>query len=329
MLKIACSFTGDNFDLLSANTPASKKKVVAMALAMMVPVLIWVFNGFMLSKQVLKSGWLWAIITAFVCGIIVFLIEKLIIMAKGNNCLTTIRILIGIVVAFLGSVAIDEVVFGNDIDICITSIKENVIVEASKKAAANFNELNPIDEINNKILIAQEQFDKAETAAIAEADGSQGTKNRGIGIVAKFKDKKAQWRKQELDNLILKKGYISTARDSVVNFAAIKTRMSFNENALLVRIKALFKLVASDGYVLTVYVFFTLLMFFFEFLVVILKLSWEKTNYELKIEMIEEIGKKRMEFLLRQDSPVLDAGNYLPQLEQARNAIKKNFTMYN
>ena len=329
MLKIACSFTGDNYSLLSKDTPASKKKVIAMAIAMLVPVLIWLFNGFMLSKQVLKAGWAWALITALVCGSIVFLIEKLIIMAKGNKCLTTVRILIGLVVGFLGSIAIDEVVFRNDIDNSVTSIKDNTIVEASKKAVADFNELNSVDELNSKVLIAQEQFDKAEAVAVAEADGSYGTKNKGIGDVAKFKDKKAQQRKQNLDKLILQKGYSAAAKDSAVSFAATKTRMSFNEDALLIRIKALFKLVASDGYMLTVYVFFTLLMFFFEFLVVVLKLCWEKTNYERKLEMIEEIGKRRMEFLLKRDSPTLDAGNYLPEFEHVRDAIKKNHALYN
>ena len=61
MLKTACFFTGDNYTLVAVDTPASKKKIVAMALAMMVPVLIWVFNGFMLSFQVLNTGLGWAL----------------------------------------------------------------------------------------------------------------------------------------------------------------------------------------------------------------------------------------------------------------------------
>ena len=115
MLKTASFLTGDNYKMLAADTPASKKKVVAMAIAMLVPVLIWIFNGFMLSFQVLQSGWGWAIITAIACGTIVFFIEKLIIMANGNKWLTFFRVCIGLIVALLGSIAIDEVIFKDDI----------------------------------------------------------------------------------------------------------------------------------------------------------------------------------------------------------------------
>lgn len=61
----------------------------------------------------------------------------------------------------------------------------------------------------------------------------------------------------------------------------------------------------------------------------IIKLTWNKTNYERRLEMIEEIGIRRIEFLLKKDSPAADPGYYLPQFEQARSAVKKNYTMYN
>lgn len=76
MLKTACNLTGDNYPLVANDTPASKKKITAMALAMMVPVMIWVFNGFMLSWQVLETGLGWAVLTGVACGIIVFFVEK-------------------------------------------------------------------------------------------------------------------------------------------------------------------------------------------------------------------------------------------------------------
>lgn len=70
-------------------------------------------------------------------------------------------------------------------------------------------------------------------------------------------------------------------------------------------------------------------MFFFEFLVVLLKLTWKKTNYELKMEMIEIIGQKRIEFLLNNNSPLNDPGNFLPQLADERQSLRKNSSIYN
>lgn len=207
MLKNACFFTGENYALVAVDTPASKKKIIALALAMMVPVLIWVFNGFMLSFQVLNTGLGWALLTAIVCGTIVFMIEKLIIMAKGNVWLTFFRVLIGLIVGLLGSLAIDEVVFKNDIDISVASLKETSITTAKKSAVVNFMDLNSYTNIDKSIEDAKGKYDKAEAEALAEADGTNGTKTRGIGGIAKLKLKKANERSAVLSNMVDKKKY--------------------------------------------------------------------------------------------------------------------------
>lgn len=329
MLKTACALTGDNYQLVVVDTPASKKKIVAMALAMMVPVLIWVFNGFMLASQVLETGFGWAVLTGLVCGIIVFFIEKLIVMANGNGWLTFFRICIGFIVAALGSIAIDEVVFNKDIDTSVASIKVNAIQQSKDEAAAEFMKLNGNDKLDKAIKNAQAKYDEAELAVIREADGTYGTGKRGAGKITALKDKKAAARKADLDKLVAQKAGIDQEMDKSVKNAEDKRAASFNEHALLIRIKALFKLVAKDGYMLATYILFTLLLFFFEFLVVVLKLTWKKTNYERKLEMIEEIGQRRMEFLQRKNSPLTDPGNFLPQFDKARQAVKRNSSLYN
>jgi len=328
MLKTACFLTGDNYILLSADTPASKKKVVAMAIAMLVPVLIWIFNGFMLSFQVLKAGLGWSIVTGIICGSIVFFIEKLIIMANGNKWLTFFRICIGFIVALLGSMAIDEVVFKDDIDISVAAIKETTISNAKNDEDGRFMGLNKFDNLTKNIAEAQAKYDNAVDVALAEADGSKGTRNRGIGVVTKLKNQKASERKVDLNALLTQKIRLNIVKDSLVNQAGIRAKAAFKEHALLTRIKALFHLVKKDAYMLGIYILFTLLMFFFEFLVVILKLTWKKTNYERKVEMIEEIGRKRIEFLQQKDAQLTDQGNYLPQFAQARTLLKRSSGLY-
>ena len=329
MLKTACFFTGDNYNLVAADTPASKKKVTAMAIAMLVPIMIWLFNGFMLAFQVLESSLWWSILTGLVCGTIVFLIEKLIVMANGNGWLTVIRICIGTIVGLLGSMALDEVVFKNDIDISVALLKESSIEDAKKAAAEHYMQLNEYSTLNKNIADAKLNFDNAEATAIAEADGTNGTKNRGVGNVTKLKNKKAEDRKADWVKLMTYKQQLDIEKEIIVNQAGTRSMNSFKGNALLIRIKALFRLVAEDGYMLFVYIFFTLLMFFFEFLVVILKLTWKKTNYERKLEMIENIGHKRIEFLLGNNSLLNDPGNYLPQFSQARESLKKKSSLFN
>lgn len=329
MLKTACFLTGENFALLVAETPASKKKVIAMALAMLVPTLIWCFNGFMLSYIVLESGLLCSILTALLCGIIVFFIEKLIIMANGNWVLTLFRILIGLIVAILGSLAIDEVVFKKDIGHSVADLKKETIEKTRTEAAGEFNSLNQVQKLDSEIQVAQVKYDVAVREAVSETEGSSGSGKSGYGKIAEYKNKIAEKRKQELSLLHNKQQHLEAQKEMWVQAAANKSESNFDENALLIRIKALFRLVVQDRYMLWTYIFFTALMFFFEFLVVILKLTWKKTNYERKIEMIEEIGKKRLEFLNGVQSPLSDPGNYLPYFEPTKKSLNKKSSLFN
>lgn len=328
MLKTACNLTGDNYQLVANDTPASKKKITAMALAMMVPVMIWVFNGFMLSWQVLETGLGWAILTGMVCGIIVFFVEKLIVMANGNRWLTFFRICIGLIVAALGSIAIDEVVFKKDIDTSVVKLKGKAVQRARDEAAAGFETEHGYTQLNAVITTAKSMHESAEKAVIDEANGTYGTGRRGAGKITALKDKKAAERKAELDKLLAVKAKLEEEKKQAIATAGDIRKESYNENALLIRIKALFNLVIEDGYMLGIYILFTLLLFFFEFLVVVLKLTWKKTNYERKLEMIEEIGTRRMEFLQQKNSPLTDPGNYMPRFEMARQALKKESSVY-
>jgi len=328
MLKTACFLTGDNYTIVNSDTPSSKKKVVAMSIAMLVPILLWVLNGFMLSNEVLKAGFFGSVITGLVCGIIVFLIEKLIIMANGNGWLTFFRVCIGIIVALLGSIAIDEVVFKNDIDISVAAIKESAILDARRNKELQFLQEHNYSGIEKKTNEAQRNYDITEASTLAEADGTNGSKTRGMGTIAKLKNEKLLNRKTVLNSLTADKSQLDLKKTDAVDKAELVASNSFKENALLIRIKGLFQLAKSDSYMLVIYILFTLLLFFFEFLVVILKLTWKKTNYERKLEMIEKIGQTRIEFLLKSESPLSDPGNYIPQLELARNRINAKTTLF-
>lgn len=328
MLKLACYLTGDNFTLLNQDTPASKKKVAALAIALMVPVLIWIFNGFMLSYKVLQSGMVWSIITALACGLIIFCIEKLIIMANGNMWLNLFRVIIGLVVALLGSLAIDEVIFDADIDMQVKSMKQASILKNENMAIENYRQLNNSNSLEMEIGRKKAEISLANEAVIKEADGSGGTKERGIGDITKLKQAEAASLRNDLAQLLTSKQLDDAKGREIKEKAGLDAALAFNEHALLTRIWALFDMLHGNTPMIIAYTLFTILMFSFEFLVVILKSTWKKTNYEARVEMIDEIGKKRMAFLLENGSPLLDPGNYLPNLANGRQMLRQKKGVY-
>jgi hypothetical protein len=224
--------------------------------------------------------------------------------------------------------AIDEVVFKNDIDISVAAIKEKTILDARRQKEFQFLQEHNYSGIEKKINDAQNSYDITEASTLSEADGTNGSKTRGMGAIAKLKNEKTQHRKAILTSLITDKSKLDLKKTESVDKAELVASNSFKENALLIRIKAFFQLVKSDSYMLVIYILFSLLLFFFEFLVVILKLTWKKTNYERKLEMIEKIGQTRIEYLLKRESPLSDPGNYIPQLELARKRVTTKSTIF-
>ncbi len=329
MLKTACFLTGDNYQLVLNDTPASKKKITAMAIAMMLPITIWLFSSFLLAFEVIKTGFISALITALVCGLIVFFVEKLVIMADGNRWLTLFRISIGFIVAALGSIAIDEVVFKNDIDISIVTLKNEAIRKAKLDEEKQFKLNNNYQNIEIEVANLVNRYNSAVNSAIAEADGTTGSKQAGVGVITIMKERAKNVIRKDLEAANQKLALLDMGKNEAVKKAGFDMSKAFNENALLTRIKALFSLVTSDRYMAIVYTLFTLLMFFFEFLVVILKLTWKKTNYERKLAMLEKIGEERILYLLRKGSPVYDPGVGFQHIETIKSRINKKSNVFN
>lgn len=328
MLKTACFFTGDNYSIVAAESPNSKKKIVALAIAMIVPVLLYLFSGFMLSYQILKAGVGWALLTGLVLATMIFILEKLIVMGNGHKLLARFRVAIGLVVALLGSLTIDEIVFKPDIDNEMPSIKSEIIERAKSKEDESFKDKHQYASLEENINKARTKFDSASRSAMQEADGSMGTKTKGFGRITILKLQEADKLKKDLDRLLANKNVLDSIRLSRLDAEGDRAGQAFNDHSLLMRIKALFRLVSSDRYMRFYYILLTLLILFIEFIVIILKKCLPESTYERKMAAIEEIGKRRLEFLLKGDSPLNDPGYFLPQLKDARNSLKKNNSMF-
>lgn len=329
MLKIACFLTGDNYELVSKDTPYSKKKVITLALAMLVPILIWAFNGYKLARTVLESSLLSAIFCSIGCATLVFLLEKLIVMANGSKSLNNLRICIGILVAVIGSIALDEVIFKSDLDYRVARMRDTEMTSAGNDAAASFDNLNGMGLLKSQVDEAQVKYDQAEKDVINEANGTYGTGKRGVGKITALKQSKATQRKADLNILLNEKKKLDQAKATYVKEKVKKSGADFSSNGLLVRIKALYNFVFSDLLMGTTYLLLTMLLFLLEFLVVFVKKGLPPSNHERKLEMIEEIGRRRMAIFQQPHMPASDPGYFHPAYQQVRESIERRSSIFN
>jgi hypothetical protein len=325
-LKFACMITGDESSLLEKSTPESRKKVKAFAIAIMVPVLIWGSSSFLLAYMVLQAAWWKALLVALVVTAVIFTIERLIIMAKGNNnWLAAFRIAIGLCTALLGAVIIDDLLFSDAINQQLLLVKQDHAREAGRKAGEAFLISRNYEEKKLEVSKKQADWQIKHEAVLREADGTGGSGKAGVDGITLFKKQEADKIKAEIEVENSKLAILETEKAEAEKMATDQALTHFNPNNLLYRIKALFQLVTSDGWMFTVYFVFTLLMFLMEFLVIIFKSTWEKSAHEYRMEAMEAVHREQTKRLYGTQSPYNQAHVVIPEVRVAAKSLSSSF----
>lgn len=313
--------TGDDYQMLTTDTPSSKKKVSALAISIFIPTILWFVNGFLLSNEVLGNSIASSFIVGLVAALVIFLIEKLIIMSNGSIALTIFRGILAFLVAILGSVFLDEVIFVKDINQQLTINKELLLEQKQSGTKQKYS--SEIAKLEQEVAKKYNTWQSRQVDAQKEADGSGGSGVKGVHAIARLK----------LDNATINHSDYLEAKSELealnVQFHQEQKKVksginsSFENNALLNRIKAMFDLVVSDVYMLIFYIVITLVLFALEFLVIFFKITMKKTNYEYRLELIEEIGRKRMDKLRQHDIAHFEPGKNYSSYKNAKERILK------
>lgn len=320
MLKLYCILTGEDYSLLSHDTPGSKKKVALLANCLMIPVIMWFINGFLISSEIMRCSLLISSIIATIAALIIFLVERTVIMANSNNWMKAFRVLLGVCVAFLGSIFLDEVIFKNDIDQQLETEKDAELESSIKTIEASFD--SQLTEQKTLVRSRYNDWIMALEDAKTEADGSGGSGVRGISGITLMKNNIAQTAGREYKKAAEQQEFLLVKLQNEIDEKVEEISSIDNSKSLLIRIQALFNLVFNDIWMGVVYCLFTLLLFFLEFLVIIVKSNMPETNYERKMKMIDEIGIRKLEKLSNHN--FFDPNFYNPSVLTAKQAIKGN-----
>jgi hypothetical protein len=321
MLKFSCMITGDDYQLMKTDTPSSKKKIKTLVSVLFLPVIMWVISLNLLISGVLQGTQKSAMLASCVVAAVIFIVERSIIMSNGSKAVMRVRIFLGFLIAILGSLVFDEVIFKSDIDQQLTLDKAEQLRNIGESVD---------DYYKGTILSLEQQAENKRQTWISsldmarqEADGSGGSHNKGVSAITTLKLNIANQNEQDYKNAKGELAQLLEKRDLEKVASGKKIETSFNDHALLLRIKAMFDLVLNNGWMLFVYLLFTCILFVLEFLVVILKMKLPKSNYELKLEAIEEIGRKRLMRLVNSDQNHFEGTQYYAAGKSASLKISK------
>lgn len=302
--------------------PSSKRKIVLYANAMMIPVLMWFANGYLLSREVLQAPLWAALVTAVFASLTIFIIERSIIMSNGSKVIMCFRLLLGFLIAFLGSLCLDEVIFKNDIDLKIAEYKSATIDKSSTASASGYEK--QIKEMEGLVLDKRNDWVEAQKHASEECDGTGGSRIARRGPICEMKIENARQLQADYNREAEKLTVLKVQRDSVLALAKTEALHSFNEKGLLLRIRALFDLVWNDPIMIIAYTCFTMLIFLLEFLVVLIKMFSHDTIDDKLEKARDKALEEKMNALISRRSEYRSSAEILERIQTTNHHLKQN-----
>lgn len=117
LLKIGCFLIGYNYGIIRNASEVSAKAVRKYTSAVLIVSILWAFIGYSFASRYLKLDVWAAILVSFALVFIVVQIERQIILTVGRNKLASLfRIIIAFVMALLGALIMDQILFKEDIE---------------------------------------------------------------------------------------------------------------------------------------------------------------------------------------------------------------------
>ncbi len=326
MLRILTSITGDDFQLVKQSDPLSKRKIIITASLLLVPTVMWLVNGYLIAYKVLKLSIAAAILTALGCALVILIIEKAIIYVKGFT-VNIFRILLGLLIAVIGSIGWDEVIFEKDIDNHMIKYKSELVKE---RIGGNLTDLNmSLQQQKEAVDKAYSDWQSSLINALSEADGTGGSGIRGISNITKLKIDAANQKKVIHNDHAQKLEQLQTEIHNTKQSVETEFYTSFNDHSLLTRIKVLFDMVINDRFMLWPYILITALLVVLEFIVIIYKIFSSKTAYEHRLEAMEQVTVNRIRLMsthLKQSyNPIKGNPRYLQAMEATHKPILNIF----
>jgi hypothetical protein len=318
-LKTGCYITGHNYGIIKNSSELSAKAVRKYLSAILIVSILWGFIGYCFAHRYLHTGITGSIAAALVMIIIVIQIERQIILSMGKNKLVPLfRIVIGIVMAVIGSVIIDQIIFKEDVEkVRIGNIQtevNNILPIKTKELDLQIKQIDSaitIKEAERNAIIDEisiRPFIKSTSSEIRhfqlQHNGNDGhlkdtivsrtdvalndIANPKAGLLPGIADQISQLRKQKADK-----------ENSKINIRQeLETELN-SKTGFLDELKVLFSILLSSWIALVIWIMFFIFLLSIEVFVLVNKFGDESNDYDrvilhqkdVRIKMLNKLAE--------------------------------------
>ena len=261
----SCNIIGEDPVRFTNLHLSTKDRIKAFSFAIMIPVILWAITGFVIAAEIFNIERYGALAIGAVCALFIYMIERIVLVTPKNWGTNFIRLLIGLIIAILGSTTFDLVIFDKEITTQLIQSEE-----------LRLND----DFIKEKTLytdqIAQKKTDwiTAQNAANCEANGTCGSKSRSVGPIYRQLSNHAELLRQDYLMMQDKLDQLTSQKEQLINNSPA---IAAKQSGILTRIEALHQFIHHNTYALIAYILFFCLILLFELMVVITKIAFKDT----------------------------------------------------
>lgn len=310
--------TGDNAATLKSFTPYCRKKISMLASLLILVTTIWTLTGYLIANELLGLSPTVSLLVGLVCGLIVFIIERAIIVGDNNTGMVIFRLFLGCVVALISSFLVDALLFKNDTNLYMAQQYGHKAAMAKTAALQSFDtalleQKHAIDEAYNNWKQRTDEYN-------GEVNGKSGTRIPGFEKAASAKKNimdtaqlEYTLQKQRLNQL--QQQQIASGNQAYQNIIGLT-----GEQTLLHRIDMMHEMVCQSATAKFVYCLFFLFALSIELMVVYVKTMSRKSAYEEEQEALDKM-------LLAKRKRMIHNNAYLNQLGGNENHASLNSTV--
>jgi hypothetical protein len=330
LLKFFSGLFGYNYEVVRSQSTVSKQKIITLGTLMLIPVSIWTISGFFIGYDLLGAGLVKSLLGGLFVGVLILIIDKSFLATPKESVskwLKGFRVVFAVIATILGSVALDLMFFGGDLE----EYREKQSTEIQKDKTKEYLEDNShhIAELNNSVSQQKAIIEASKIDWKNEADGTGGSGNTGIDKITLLKEgiynSESTKLAQMEETLISSKE--SLTQEAILYGQKMATKRS---DALLSKVTDLHDFILSSGLSMFFYGLFFIAVFSLEIFFLITKSSTADSLFEKMLYAEEKIGERRLqtimaqrEEILRQDGLLGSRADRIRQLANTQNYLQK------
>ncbi|WP_353130024.1 DUF4407 domain-containing protein [Parapedobacter pyrenivorans] len=296
-LRFCCFLTGLSYTLTRISSEQSAKNAKKYMGALLIIMLVWFFIGYCFATRYLHMGIVGGIIGGLLMSFIILQIERIIILSHHISTGGKVfRIILGLVMAILGAMIMDQFTFQDDIELRKVSVLEVRVKEAIKNSESDIRtQVAEIDSVlefsNTRLFTLSEELQKRPvivtnytTSSITKdsvGNSVNSTTQRNTSVVDNPLKVEFDFLQNQITELNSKKFELV---NSLTDLKRQKEEELKSATGFLDELTLLKEVIASNWVGMFVYFLFLFFFLSLELFILIMKLSDKESDYDKLVD---------------------------------------------